>query len=154
MLLCSFVVLAACGGAQTHADDFAEAPPDTNDRCPALRAECIEGFDYQDDGCPDAAAPEVVFAPGSATLDDAGERVLEAVGIDGRHLWPGATIRLVAVSEGEDELATTRIANVRAGLVARGVPADRITEGDAASEGTATPSVRIVADGCAFVSAP
>ena len=117
------LVLASCASAPEP-----ESQVDAIDRCSTLRRECLDGFDYSDeDGCPDPRAPEATFSAGT-TLDDDSVRTLNEVGYESRHLWPGATIRLVAIgASGAD-----RIAAVRQSLIAAGTPPDRITEGGAA----------------------
>ena len=146
-----------CGGAP-RAHPTTDSPSASSfdlaaDRCSFLPRECIEGFDLSDeDGCPDPPPPEIVFAPGSSELSLAAARAIDEVSFDGRRLWPGASIRLVAVSP---SLAAERYAAVRAALIAAGVPAQRIVDGGslpALEDGRAfdVESVVIAADHCAL----
>jgi hypothetical protein len=146
-----------CGGAP-QAGPTTDSPPASfshlaDDRCSFLPRECIEGFDLSDeDGCPDPPPPEIIFAPGSSVLSESAARGIDEVSFDGRRLWPGASIRLVAVSP---SLAAERYAVVRAALIAAGVPAQRISEGGslpALEDGRAfdVESVVIAVDHCAM----
>lgn len=142
-----------CGGApRARTTEPASSSDLAGDRCSRLPRECIEGFDFSDeDGCPDPPPPEIAFAPGSSVLPAAAARLIDEVSFDGRRLWPGASIRLVAVSV---SLAAERGAAVREALIAAGVPPERIVSGGslpAVEDGRAfdVESVVIVVDHCA-----
>lgn len=167
---------AACGAAAPEAAAPEAAAPeaaapeptrwdslggiDAIDRCSVVGEACLEGFDGSDDGCPDPSAPALRFGEGSSRLEDNedGTRVLGDVCIDGRRLWPGATLRLVAVSP---ELGPERVAEVRARLIACGVSDSVLREGgplpapqweSSAEQAHAYPptSVVVVAENCAL----
>jgi hypothetical protein len=127
-----FCVGCGASTASTHEEDPSSVPMDTDDRCHSLPNECIEGA-LVDDGCPEPSVPAVVFAIGSDVLDEDAERQLEWLGADGRELRAGVVLRLVPELAPDEppELGERRALAVRGALVARGVPADVLTLGDA-----------------------
>ena len=131
------IALAACGAASPEEPaPIAETSGieclggiDTVDRCPTVPYACIASYRPDaDDGCPDPAYPFPVarFEPTSIELSPEAMGVASGICLD--ELWPGASLRLVAVGDG---LRAERIAALRAALVACGVPAERIREGGA-----------------------
>lgn len=156
-------VVTGCGAATTEpVTELCIGGVDESDNCSesALHRRCLADYDFADDGCPRPHAPEVRFEAASVALADDAEHVLNLVCADALRLWPGASLRLVAV---EPALAADRIEVVRAALVACGVPAARIRVGGPLPEPELAPwqsvedaptyapnSVVVTADSCAL----
>ncbi|MCL4228372.1 MAG: hypothetical protein KJZ91_28230 [Myxococcales bacterium] len=129
--------------ARDHVEDLV----DRDDRCPYLPPECLAGFAFEDDGCPDPPPP-VIEPAGLATV------ARSLVAAEATRLAAGARL-VVVVERGAAEpapAAAARGAALRDAFLARGVPAAQVEVATVAATGP-VPRVVLAVEGCAFVPA-